>query len=220
MRHRVLGKKLNRSSAHRQSMERNFICSVIKHERVVTTLAKAKAMRRNLEKMITLGKTKDLTRYRRAIAFLRDEGGLEGGESLLEKREHLPHDVVVVGGLLHFAGVALHVHDDETCVARGGEREHVGVAAEAGDVVDDRGTCGEGGAGDGGLRRVDGERAVPTRVEFGNGWEDARKFLFGADGGGSGAGRLAPDIDDFRAFSDHFEPVLDGGGWFLKVAAV
>jgi large subunit ribosomal protein L17 len=54
-------------------MERNFICSVIKHERVVTTLAKAKAMRRNLEKMITLGKTKDLTRYRRAIAFLRDE---------------------------------------------------------------------------------------------------------------------------------------------------
>lgn len=73
MRHRVLGKKLNRSSAHRQSMERNFICSVIKHERVVTTLAKAKAMRRNLERMITLGKTKDLTRYRRAIAYLRDE---------------------------------------------------------------------------------------------------------------------------------------------------
>jgi large subunit ribosomal protein L17 len=73
MRHRVLGKKLNRSSAHRQSMERNFICSVIKHERVVTTLAKAKAMRRNLEKMITLGKTKDLTRFRRAVAYLRDE---------------------------------------------------------------------------------------------------------------------------------------------------
>ena len=72
MRHRVLGKKLNRSSSHRQSMERNFICSVIKHERVVTTLAKAKAMRRNLEKMITLGKQKDLVRYRRAIAYLRD----------------------------------------------------------------------------------------------------------------------------------------------------
>lgn len=54
-------------------MERNFICSVIKHERVVTTLAKAKAMRRNLEKMITLGKRRDLTRYRRAIAYLRDE---------------------------------------------------------------------------------------------------------------------------------------------------
>lgn len=73
MRHRVLGKKLNRTSAHRQSMERNFICSVIKHERVVTTLAKAKAMRRNLEKMITLGKRRDLARYRRAVAYLRDE---------------------------------------------------------------------------------------------------------------------------------------------------
>ena len=74
MRHRRLGKHLNRSSSHRQSMERNFICSVIKHERVVTTLAKAKAMRRNLERMITLGKKKDLVRYRRAVSFLRDEG--------------------------------------------------------------------------------------------------------------------------------------------------
>ncbi len=73
MRHRVLGKKLNRSPSHRQSMERNFICSVIKNERVVTTLTKAKAMRRNLEKMITLGKHKTLTRYRRALSFLRDE---------------------------------------------------------------------------------------------------------------------------------------------------
>jgi large subunit ribosomal protein L17 len=73
MRHRVLGKKLNRTPSHRLSMERNFICSVIKHERVVTTLAKAKAMRRSVEKMITLGKQKSLTRYRRAIAFLRDE---------------------------------------------------------------------------------------------------------------------------------------------------
>jgi large subunit ribosomal protein L17 len=73
MRHRVLGKKLNRTMAHRQSMERNMICSVIKHERVVTTLAKAKAMRRNLEKMITLGKQKNLSRFRRAISYLRDE---------------------------------------------------------------------------------------------------------------------------------------------------
>ncbi len=74
MRHRVLGKKLNRTTAHRQSMERNMICSVIKHERVVTTLTKAKAMRRNLDKLITLGKRKDLARFRRAIAYLRDEG--------------------------------------------------------------------------------------------------------------------------------------------------
>lgn len=54
-------------------MERNFVCSVIKHERVVTTLAKAKALRRNVERIITLGKHKDLASLRRAIAYLRDK---------------------------------------------------------------------------------------------------------------------------------------------------
>lgn len=54
-------------------MERNFVCSVIKHERVVTTLPKAKALQRNVEKMITLGKKQDLSRLRKAIAYLRDK---------------------------------------------------------------------------------------------------------------------------------------------------
>jgi large subunit ribosomal protein L17 len=54
-------------------MERNMICSVIKHERIVTTVTKAKALRRNLEKVITLGKQKNLARYRRVLSFLRDE---------------------------------------------------------------------------------------------------------------------------------------------------
>ncbi len=72
MRHRLLKKKLGRTTSHRLSMERNMICSIIKHERIVTTLAKAKAIRRNLDKMITLGKRKDLARFRRAIAYLRD----------------------------------------------------------------------------------------------------------------------------------------------------
>ena len=72
MRHRVVGKKLGRSPSHRRAMTRNFICSVIKHERVVTTVEKAKGMRRQLEKMITLGKQRDLSRFRRAIAELQD----------------------------------------------------------------------------------------------------------------------------------------------------
>ena len=54
-------------------MRRNFICSVIKHERVVTTLVRAKAMRRSVEKVITLGKKKDLARIRRAMALLGDK---------------------------------------------------------------------------------------------------------------------------------------------------
>ena len=73
MRHRIAGKKLGRSPSHRASMTRNFVCSVIKHERVVTTLAIAKGMRPHVEKLITLGKKKDLTRLRRAISFLRDK---------------------------------------------------------------------------------------------------------------------------------------------------
>ena len=73
MRHRVAGKKLNRSSSHRAAMTRNFICSVIKHERVVTTHPKAKAMQRAVEKILTLGKEKSLHRYRRALSQLQDK---------------------------------------------------------------------------------------------------------------------------------------------------
>jgi len=54
-------------------MRRNFICSVIKHERVVTTVERAKALRRSVEKVITLGKQKDLSRIRRAMALLGDK---------------------------------------------------------------------------------------------------------------------------------------------------
>ena len=54
MRHRIAGRKLGRTHSHRKALTRNFICSVIKHERVVTTLEKAKWLRRNVEKMITL----------------------------------------------------------------------------------------------------------------------------------------------------------------------
>lgn len=76
MRHRIAGRKLSRTSSHRQAMMRNFICSVIKHERVVTTLPKAKMMQRNVEKMLTLGKKKNLHNYRRAVASLQDEGAV------------------------------------------------------------------------------------------------------------------------------------------------
>ena len=73
MRHRYAKKKMNRSSSHRAAMRMNFMCSVIMHERVVTTLERAKALRRNVEKMITLGKTKNLHNIRRAMAVLQDK---------------------------------------------------------------------------------------------------------------------------------------------------
>jgi len=72
MKHRIAGKKLGRTSTHRIAMERNLIVSVIKHERVVTTLARAKAMRRSVDRAITLGKARDLARFRRALSELQD----------------------------------------------------------------------------------------------------------------------------------------------------
>jgi len=81
MKHRVAGKSLNRNTAHRAAMRKNFTVSVIKHERVVTTLAKAKAMRPFVEKMITLARSDDaktrLHRIRRAVSFLQDKDAVK-----------------------------------------------------------------------------------------------------------------------------------------------
>jgi large subunit ribosomal protein L17 len=72
MMHNVAGKSLQRNSGHRAALRRNFTVSVILHERVETTLPKAKALRPWVEKIITLGKQKNLHRIRRAMAFLQD----------------------------------------------------------------------------------------------------------------------------------------------------
>lgn len=56
MRHRVAGKKLNRDSGHRKALRRNLMTSVIEHEEIITTEAKAKAIRGELEKLITKAK--------------------------------------------------------------------------------------------------------------------------------------------------------------------
>ncbi|HEY67907.1 MAG: 50S ribosomal protein L17 [Chloroflexi bacterium] len=56
MRHRVAGKKLNRSSGHRKALRRNLVTALFYHERIETTAAKAKAIRGQAEKLITLAK--------------------------------------------------------------------------------------------------------------------------------------------------------------------
>jgi large subunit ribosomal protein L17 len=56
MRHRVAGKKLNRSSGHRKALRRNLVTALFYHERIETTEAKAKAVRGQAEKLITLAK--------------------------------------------------------------------------------------------------------------------------------------------------------------------
>src|SRR5580698_8616224 len=70
MRHKVAGWKLGRNPAHRRSLLRNLVTSLIIEERIETTVPKAKAMRPLVEKMITLGKRGDLAARRQALAYL------------------------------------------------------------------------------------------------------------------------------------------------------
>ena len=73
MRHLRKTAKLGRTSEHRNAMLANLVCSLIKHKRITTTLAKAKAARPVAEKMITLGKTGTLSSRRLAAARLRKQ---------------------------------------------------------------------------------------------------------------------------------------------------
>ncbi len=70
MRHKVAGFKLGRTTAHRRSLLRNLTTSLIIEERIETTVPKAKALRPQVEKMITLGKRGDLAARRQAGAYL------------------------------------------------------------------------------------------------------------------------------------------------------
>ncbi len=70
MRHKVAGFKLGRTTSHRRSLLRNMVTSLIIEERIETTVPKAKALRPQIEKMITLGKRGDLSARRQATAYL------------------------------------------------------------------------------------------------------------------------------------------------------
>jgi large subunit ribosomal protein L17 len=72
MRHHHSGRKLNRTSAHRAAMFRNLAVSLLRHEEIVTTLPKAKELRRVAEPLITLGKQPTLANRRLAFSRLRD----------------------------------------------------------------------------------------------------------------------------------------------------
>ncbi|MCP4183937.1 MAG: 50S ribosomal protein L17 [Hyphomicrobiales bacterium] len=72
MRHRKQGRKLNKTASHRKAMFANMAASLIEHEQIVTTLPKAKEMRRVSDKLITLGKRGDLHARRQAISKIRD----------------------------------------------------------------------------------------------------------------------------------------------------
>ncbi len=73
MRHQRTGKKLGRDSAHRRALYANLASELIEHERIKTTLTKAKAVKPIAEQMITLGRRGDMHARRQAVAFLRSK---------------------------------------------------------------------------------------------------------------------------------------------------
>src|SRR4051794_28833153 len=77
MRHQKKTIKLGRTAEHRKALLANQVCSLIEHERIKTTLAKAKAVRPLAEKMVTLGKNGSLHARRTALAVLRQKNAVK-----------------------------------------------------------------------------------------------------------------------------------------------
>jgi len=77
MRHRYAKKKLGRTTAHRLAMTRNMITSLIEHERIITTVPKAKHVKPFVERLVTLGKDASQHNRRRAFAKLRSKEAVQ-----------------------------------------------------------------------------------------------------------------------------------------------
>lgn len=78
MRHACAGRQFGRNSGHRKALLRTLVRSLFAHEKIETTVAKAKEIRPLAEKMITLGKRGDLHARRQALSFLQDEAVVRG----------------------------------------------------------------------------------------------------------------------------------------------
>jgi large subunit ribosomal protein L17 len=73
MRHNIAGRRLGRSTGHRQALYRNLVTELLKHEKIITTEAKAREVRPMAERIITLGKKSGLHSYRQALSFVTDK---------------------------------------------------------------------------------------------------------------------------------------------------
>ena len=86
MKHRIKGKKLNRTSSHRKALLKNMSQALIKHEQIITTLVKAKTLKPYFDKLITIGKKGNLSARRQAISKVGDLRLVEKLFSILAKR--------------------------------------------------------------------------------------------------------------------------------------
>ena len=86
MRHGFANKKLNRTSEHRKALIKNMLNSLIKYEQITTTLPKAKVLRPQAEKIITLGKKQNLQNTKILISKLQDVKSANKVKKILSKR--------------------------------------------------------------------------------------------------------------------------------------
>ncbi|MDP9360270.1 MAG: 50S ribosomal protein L17 [Acidobacteriota bacterium] len=77
MRHGMVNRKLGRTSAHRNALFRNQLASLIDRERIITTLPKAKELRPQIERLVTLARTDSVHNRRQAVRIVADEGLLQ-----------------------------------------------------------------------------------------------------------------------------------------------
>ncbi len=86
MRHKFGYKKLNRTSEHRKALIKNMLNSLVKYEQITTTLPKARVLKPQADKLITLGKKDSLQNTKRIISKLQDEGSASKVRKTLSKR--------------------------------------------------------------------------------------------------------------------------------------
>ena len=86
MRHRIGYKKLNRTSEHRKALIKNMLNSLVKYEQITTTLPKAKVLKPQADKLITLGKKDTLQNIRSLVSKLQDEGSASKVRKTLSER--------------------------------------------------------------------------------------------------------------------------------------
>ena len=86
MRHGFANKKLNRTSEHRKALIKNMLNSLVKYEQITTTLPKAKVLKPQADKIITLGKKNSLTSTKNLISQLQDKKSANKVTSTLSKR--------------------------------------------------------------------------------------------------------------------------------------
>jgi large subunit ribosomal protein L17 len=86
MRHGMANKKLNRTSEHRKALLKNMLNSLIKYEQIKTTLPKAKFLKPQADKIITLGKKETLLTSKMLISQLQDSKSADKVKKILSKR--------------------------------------------------------------------------------------------------------------------------------------